>query len=165
MSKRRHIDDIEFSSIFRGLERALRLLDGVLKNGEVKKAGEVKDLLGIKGSHMVYSYSLRTLRDDKIERPTSKRSLIQEFPEESGKEPLIDIFDSKDHLTLIIDLSRFKEEDIKLKPIGSKLIISINNLTYKEISLPTTIKADKINTSYRNGILEVRLEKCKDKGH
>ena len=88
-----------------------------------------------------------------------KRSLIQGLPEESGKDPLIDIFDSKDNLTLIFDLPGFKEEDIKLKPIGNKLIISINDSSYKEISLPVTIKADKINKQYRNGILEVKLEK------
>ncbi|MCP8307719.1 MAG: Hsp20/alpha crystallin family protein [archaeon] len=162
MSKRRRLDDTEFSAMFRGLEKALHLLDEVLKNGEVKKAGEVKDLLGIKGSSMVYSYSIRTLTNDKIEESTLKRySTIRGLSEESGKEPLIDIFDSKDNLTLIIDLPGFKEEDIKLKPMGNKLIISINNLTYKEISLPTIIKADKINTRYRNGILEARLEKCK----
>ncbi|MCP8322395.1 MAG: Hsp20/alpha crystallin family protein, partial [archaeon] len=86
-------------------------------------------------------------------------STIRRLSEESEKEPLIDIFDNKDNLTLVIDLPGFKEEDIKLKPMGNKLIISIKNLTYKEIFLPTTIKPDKINTRYRNGILEVRLEK------
>lgn len=145
MSKRRHLDNTNFNATL--LEEALRLIDKVLKDGEVKKTGEVKDILGIKGSHMIYNYSLRTLSDDKIE--------------ESRKEPLIDVFDNEDYLTLIVDLPGFKEEDIKLKPMGNKLVISINNLTYKEISLPVIIKADKINTSYRNGILEVRLEKIK----
>ena len=144
MSKRRHFDDTKFGAIF---EKAFRLIDKVLKDGEVKKTGEVKDILGIKGSNMIYNCSLRTLSDDKIE--------------ESRKEPLIDVFDNEDYLTLIVDLPGFKEEDIKLKPMGNKLVISINNLTYKEISLPAIIKADKINTSYRNGILEVRLEKIK----
>lgn len=78
-------------------------------------------------------------------------------PEESKKEELVDIFKEKNKLRIVTELPDVKEKDIKVGVKGKKLTIKAGKHK-KEVKLPYSVKA-KIKKSYKNNILEVKLEK------
>lgn len=111
------------------------------------------------------SFHMRTLppkrgfykRGVKVER---KKVSLEE------QEPLLDIFDEGEYVRIVASLPGAKEKNINVGMMEDKLIISTDVLdnghllqkNYKEVSLPCPVKG-KIKSSYKNGILEVRLKK------
>ncbi len=78
---------------------------------------------------------------------------------EHEREPLIDVSDRGDYLSVVTELPGVEESDIRLE-VKNVLKISVNakNLRYsKEVLLPEHAKiTDK---TYKNNILEVKLKK------
>lgn len=84
------------------------------------------------------------------------------------RQPLIDVFEEQDHLTVLAELPGVNEKDIKIKADESTLTIIANNNTkkyLKKVRLPTSIKKDTVKSFYRNNILQVRLEKLRATKH
>ena len=80
------------------------------------------------------------------------------------KELLADIFDEPDCFRIIAELPGIAEDDIKTRfdPENRNLVIfAPNHGCYKEVRLPTSA-VGKITTSYKNGVLEVRVGKHDD---
>jgi HSP20 family molecular chaperone IbpA len=77
------------------------------------------------------------------------------------REPMIDVFEEADCLRVTAELRGFKEKDINLKVKGNILEINAENSGgkfQKKVELPYVV--NKImQSSYRNGILEVKLKK------
>jgi len=152
----------EFFSELGGL---LESFAKVLESGkpEVRREGEIKDFGGIKGANVAYTFSLKTLVNDE---PTIKgfRNTHGHLRKPlGGMEPLIDIFDEGTHFTVVAELPGAKEEDIKLSVEGSLLKISADTSAgeyRKEALLPAPVKTDLIEASYKNSVLEVKLEKA-----
>ncbi len=165
MSNKRPSGDTGFSDVFRALRNILRLVDEALKVGEAAQAGEVRDVLGIKGSSVRYSFSVKTLADNEAiqgTHPPQKPRNVGSTIEGWEREPLVDILDEGESLTLITELGGAGKDDIDIKAVGDNLIISVGKPSqkyYKEIPLPATVKPEKIKATYRNGILQVRVEK------
>ncbi|MBU3912591.1 MAG: Hsp20/alpha crystallin family protein [Nanoarchaeota archaeon] len=88
-----------------------------------------------------------------------KRSIKKIKPEEPKKEELVDIFEEKNKLVVITELPRVKEKEIKVSVKGKKLTIKAGKQK-KEVKLPYTVKS-KIKKSFKNNILEIKLEKGK----
>ncbi|MBU2497218.1 MAG: Hsp20/alpha crystallin family protein [Nanoarchaeota archaeon] len=81
-------------------------------------------------------------------------------PEKIEREPLIDVFDEKDILRVIVELPGVEEKDIHIETKDNLLVISAeqeDRKYQKEIKLPCAI--GKMEKNYKNGILEIRLEK------
>lgn len=77
--------------------------------------------------------------------------------------PLVDIMDSKGRITVFAELPGVKKKDIGLKVAEDCLTISVEKDTrnfYKEVSLPVNVKPGTAKASYKNGVLEVSLEKA-----
>jgi HSP20 family protein len=130
---------------------------------EVRQAGEIKDFGGIKGAGMSYDVSVKTLANGK----SSIKKAVSEVspPTIKEKEPMIDVYDEKDHVTVIVEVPGVEKlEDMKLNVSGDKLTLSTNAAkeNLKEVNLPCRVKADIADSTYRNGILEVKLEKIND---
>lgn len=135
----------------------------VLESGKPEfHAGKLKDIGGIKGAHMEYSFSLKTLGDDKF---------VKEFRNTHGHldkplgeiDPLIDILDEGAHMKVIAQLPIVKEDTIKLGVEGSVLAITIDapdGKYHKEVTLPNLVKPGFIEAAYKNGILEIKLKKA-----
>ena len=86
--------------------------------------------------------------------PQAKRGL-------GVKEPLADIFDEPDCFRIIAELPGVAEDDIKTSfdPENRNLVIlAPNHGYYKEVRLPPSA-VDEVTTSYKNGVLEVRVGK------
>ena len=77
----------------------------------------------------------------------------------------VDIFDEKDYLKIIAEIPGVDENDINLNLQGDKLTISTDipkRRYHQELKLPCAPKG-KIEKIYRNGILEVKIQKTEDK--
>jgi len=117
-------------------------------------------------------YSVRTLVGDKPVRKFHARRFESEIKETDLEEEInleerelaVDIFDEKDHLLVIMELPGVEKKDIKVDVDDDTLTISTDvpdRRYHKEVELPCAIKS-KIKTTYKNGILKVRLEKVRD---
>jgi len=75
---------------------------------------------------------------------------------------LLDLFDEGDYIRVTMELFGVNEDNIQLRINRDKLIINANSLEKKyqeEISLPVRVNSDGLSKKYKNGILEVRLQK------
>jgi len=83
---------------------------------------------------------------------------------EEVREPIVDIFDEKDHILVIVELPGVTKEKIKIEINGDILNLSTSDKGRqyaKEILLPHKVKAETLKTSYKNGVLEINVEKTK----
>lgn len=84
------------------------------------------------------------------------------------REPLIDIFEEEDHITVLAELPSVEEKDVNIKADENTLTITAENATKKYLKivrLPTRIKKSTIKSTYRNNILQIRLEKLRATNH
>ncbi|RLF09308.1 MAG: Hsp20/alpha crystallin family protein [Thermoprotei archaeon] len=90
-------------------------------------------------------------------RPTPRGPMVQE-----ETEPLVDVMDEGDYVKVYAELPGVNKEDIKLNASEDELVISVDTPQrkyYKEVKLPARVKPDTAKASYKNGVLEARLEK------
>ena len=95
--------------------------------------------------------------------------------------PAIDVMDRKDELVLRADLPGLTEKDIEINVQNGTLRLSGQRAEEKEtkeenyycserwsgsfsrtLTLPTGISPEKVNASFKNGVLEVHLPKTKE---
>ena len=77
------------------------------------------------------------------------------------REPLADVFDEPDCFRVVAELPGVAEGDIKTSfDLENRrlVILAPNHSYYKEVDLPPSA-ADDVTTSYKNGVLEVRVGK------
>jgi len=115
------------------------------------------------------SYATKPTGSLKISKPKKEISPIRtSMPLTTGsieeREPIVDIFEEKDHIKVMAELPGIEKNEIKLDIEDGTLTISTDTPTrkyYKKVELPSPVKKDSIESSYRNGILEVTLRKTK----
>lgn len=94
----------------------------------------------------------------KERRPEAVRP---EGPSPAPKERPADIFDEKDHIKVIAEIPGVDENDIKIDLQNDALTISVDIPDHKyhqDLKLPCEPKG-KLEKSYKNGILELKIEK------
>jgi HSP20 family protein len=146
--------------LFKGLEKSpafkerLKKIDEEverkLKEAPLKKTEEGK--FRIKGR-----FEARHLAPDKPYKPSMGKEVSPPMPQERPA----DIFDEKDYIKVIAEIPGVEEEDIKINLEKDRLTISVNVPDYKyhqELKLPCEPKG-KLEKFYRNGILEVKINK------
>lgn len=80
------------------------------------------------------------------------------------REPLTDISESEDEISITIEIPGVLEEQIEIISRDTKLIISVDSESveyYKEIDLGIEIVPESITTSYVNGVLDITAKKLK----
>jgi len=151
-----------FGGLFKGISNLIDLASKLSeKSGEIKETGEIKLGKEIKG---MYGFNIRTMAGGapKIEtfgniKKTPKGPVVEE-----EREPVVDIFDEKDHILIVAEVPGVREDDISFELKGDilKLSAKSGDRKYsKEILLSSKVREDKIESSYRNGILEIKLIK------
>ena len=76
--------------------------------------------------------------------------------------PLIDVFDEEDHIVFVMELKGVQEKDLRLNIVDGHLKVASNSglVNYAEdILLPAKVDPGSMQKRYRNGILEVKLQK------
>lgn len=77
-------------------------------------------------------------------------------------EPLVDVIDENDRVTVVAEMPGLSKDEIDIRIKDGKLIIAgkgKDRKYYKEIRLPPGIKPETAKAKYRNGVLEVTIEK------
>lgn len=153
--------------LFKGIGKIIELVSQMEEEGlgEVSRTGEIKGL-GEKAKGM-YGFTIRTGLGGTPEvsqfgniRPTPKGPVVEEV-----REPMVDVFDEADRLLVIAELPGVEEGHIHLEVKDDILVISAEDKERKyskEVLLPCTVDAGKMQSSYKNGVLEVTLPKAKE---
>jgi len=162
MSKRRRrsIFDI-FDDLFREIEEEFReFLSEAEKIREIREFDEgFKEIRG----PFIYGFRITIGPDGKpkveefgnVRRTGVKPKISEEI------EPLVDVLDEGDKIRIIAEMPGVEKENISLKAVDKKLVIRASNHKryYKEIELPDEVDISKAKASYRNGVLEILLDK------
>jgi len=151
---------ISFGGLFKGLGNLIDLASKLSEEG-VDKKGEIRGLP--KGARGVYGVSIRTMAGKPVIetfgniRETAKGPVVEEV-----REPIVDVFDEEDHIRLIAELPGVSEDKIKIEVTGDILNLTASDTDKKyakEILLPSKVNTQSLKNTYKNGILEITLEK------
>lgn len=78
------------------------------------------------------------------------------------REPLVDVQLAQKNIFVTVELPGVEKEDVRLNiPDGNTLeiIVAGTNSFYKKIVLPATVKKEHSQAKFKNGILEISLER------
>jgi HSP20 family protein len=158
------IGKLSFGDLIQGVGSFIDLVSRMEEEGkgEERREGEFTSPSGrVKA---VYGFSIKEgLGGRPIVEPFGNVKKTAQGPVvEEEREPLVDIFDEKDHVSLIIELPGVQLKDIHTEVKGDILTLSAANSSrkyYKEVVLPKNADADTVKNTYKNGILEIRMNK------
>ncbi|MCS7108769.1 MAG: Hsp20/alpha crystallin family protein [Sulfolobales archaeon] len=92
-----------------------------------------------------------------VKRIGSKPKIAEEI------EPLVDVIEEEDIIKVVAEMPGVEKEKVKVKATEDTLTIqgtNTNRKYYKELKLPANVKPETAKATYRNGVLEVTLEKA-----
>jgi len=158
--------------LVKGLGKFVDLVEKVEEaGGEIKRKGEIKGL-GEK-TKGIYGFSIKTgirgrpkiqtfgnIRPAKAAEGVKPKIKITE-----EREPIVDVFDEKDHILIVAELPGVSEDSITLDMKGDILTLEAGDEKRKyakEILLPAKVYPHTKETSFKNGVLEVRIKKIKE---
>jgi HSP20 family molecular chaperone IbpA len=125
--------------------KAIRRLDEA-ENRNSPKAFRFKDP---KTRGRLYHYPYK--------RPKNPGKIILKEPE-----PLLDVFNEGEDITVVAELKGFKRENIKIHTEKQRLTLSAKTQGrryYKRLNLPEIVIPEATFTTYKNGVLEIKLKK------
>jgi HSP20 family protein len=114
------------------------------------------------GKSFVYGFNMHTGPDGKPiieEFGNVPRQGIEHLPGE--REPLVDIIENAQGISVIAELPGVGKEDINLSTDGKSLSIKVDasgRKYFKDLRMPSEVDPDSIKATYKNGILEVKLK-------
>jgi len=77
--------------------------------------------------------------------------------------PLIDTFQDHNHITIVAQIAGFNQDTVKINVKDQKLTLSAKTKDrryYKNIPLPKVVIPNVVHTTYKNGVLEIKLRKA-----
>ncbi|MEI6309116.1 MAG: Hsp20/alpha crystallin family protein [bacterium] len=159
---------ISLGGLFEGLEKLVEAA-GKLKDlqGELHKEGEF-DLSHLKqGMKGVYGVSVRTMAGKKpvVETFGNIKSTPRGPEVEEEREPMVDLFDEVDETVITAEMPGVEESEIQVELKGDVLDLTAGGKYRKyrkEMLLEVPVVEESMKTTFRNGILEVRLTKKKE---
>ncbi len=152
--------------LFEGIQKLMEAASGLQGSEELNKTQEFTiPGLGEKGKG-IFGFSVRNLAGEtpgvKV-RPFGnihkrKEGLVVDV----ARDPVVDTFEEGDRIHVITELPGVSERDIKYEVDGDILTISSEgDRPYSaEVLLPSAVVPDDIESSYNNGILELKLKKA-----
>jgi len=159
--------DLGVGGIFKGLGDMLDLVSNLVEKADQLEGAESSGEFKIKGlgekGRGVYGFSVRTdiAGTPKVEHFGNIRT-TQEGPEVADvREPLVDLFDEAEEILIVAELPGVQEEEInvELKDDILRLETSGERKYAKEILLSDPVNPTSLTKTYKNGILEIRLQK------
>jgi HSP20 family molecular chaperone IbpA len=100
-------------------------------------------------------------------RPT--RYMVHRVSGEKGlrePKPLVDVLEGNDDIVVVAEFAGFNREDLRIHLKEQRLTLSAEALDrkfHKSLNLPKRVIASTICTTYKNGVLEIRLKKAIEK--
>ncbi len=156
---------LNLGGLFKGIEKLVDIAAELKEaGGEIKKEGEI-DLGNLKeGMKGVFGFSIKSAVGGKpVVEPFGNIKRTPKGPTiNKEREPITDIFDEEDEVIVMAEMPGINADDIKLDLKEDILDISAQNEDreyHKEVLLPAKIKAETLQSSYKNGILEIKMKK------
>lgn len=159
-------ESIEFGlgGLFKGIGSLFDLVSKMAEEGEEEyaRSGEAEALDG--KARVVYGFSVKMgLGGRPIIEPFGNVKATEEGAVAAEvREPLVDVLDEGERLVVIAELPGVDAEDIHLEIKEDILELTAearDRKYHKEILLPSPVESDTKETSYKNGILQVKLTK------
>lgn len=107
-----------------------------------------------------YGLSIRPLgaKPAKVATRVPPKKKVKEVKIESAEiEPVFDVFEEDDHISVIAEIPGANEEDIQIELEGNKLNISAG-MYRKIIVLPSEVETIK-ERSFKNGVLQLKIKR------
>jgi HSP20 family protein len=129
----------------------------------------LKESIGTEGSPFVYGFSMRIGPDGKpnIEEFGNIPGILSgEAPFPSDREPLTDVIEGEKEISVILELPGVEKKDIDLKTTEAFLEINVETPErsyHKKLSFPCKVKPETSKASYKNGVLDVRVERIEQR--
>lgn len=136
----------------------------LIRERKLPEGGTVKEF-----GPFVYGYSMTIGPDGKPiirEFGNIKPSWSKGLEVKEEREPLVDTMVDEKTVKVIAELPGVDKSDIKLNATEKSLTISVDTEKrkyYKELELPVEVDPESAKASYKNGVLEVTLERIKPK--
>ncbi len=83
----------------------------------------------------------------------------------SDPKPLIDIFQENNWITIVAEIAGFNKESFKINVKDQKITLSAKSKDrryYKSLNLPKVVIPSDIHTTFKNGVLEIKLKKAEN---
>lgn len=152
--------------LFEGIQKLVEAAAGLQESGEANQTQEFTiPGLGEKGKG-IFGFSVRNLAGEtpgvKVRPFGNIHKRKEGMVVEEARDPVVDTFEEGDRIHVITELPGVCESDIKYEVDGDILTISSEgDRPYSaEVLLPGAVKSDDIESSYNNGILELKLKKA-----
>jgi len=151
------------------LERIQKLVEAAGKiedSGEIGQTGEFQiPGLGEKGKG-IFGFSVKTMAGGEGKgvtvRPFGNIHKTKEgMTVEEDREPVVDVLEEGNQIRVIAELPGVSEGDITYEVAGDVLTISTegDRQYHAEVLLPSPAETESIESSYNNGVLELKLRK------
>jgi HSP20 family protein len=159
-----NLGTLSLGGIFKGIENVIDLVSKMEAVGV--REGKHEETFTSPSGHVnaVYGFSVKTsLAGQSVVEPfgnlrkTARGPVVGE-----ERQPLVDVFDEQDHILVIAELPGVAEEHVNVEVKGDILTLSAadgERKYYKEVVLPEDVDADTLQRKYKNGILEIKMNK------
>jgi len=100
--------------------------------------------------------SARSSKCFRVSKGFSKRKF-------GNPKPLIDIFQENNWITVVAEIAGFNKESFKINVKDQKITLSAKSKErryYKSLNLPKVVIPSDIHTTFKNGVLEIKLKKA-----
>jgi HSP20 family molecular chaperone IbpA len=166
-------DDFEEFGLFndkfmKKLREEIDAIFNEVKSGKLRGTWETKEINepGVKGWISMGRYrSDHAFEPIDPPKPQRRRPMPEtpfELPKNASKEmrePLTDIFEEGNAITIYVELPGEEKEDIQVKAGESSVGIKARNFC-KKIALPNgNVAAERMTSEYKNGVLRITLPK------
>lgn len=154
-----------FGGLFKGIEHLVDLAEKAEKaGGELKRESGWQGGTKEKPARAVYGFTVRTglgKAGSRIQTFGNIKKTKQGPRVVETREPLVDVFDEKDHIMVVAELPGVQESEIGLEVKGEVLNLhTTGEKKYaKEILLPAKINGASKETNFKNGVLEIKFKK------
>lgn len=157
------IGKISFGGIFQGIGNLFDLVSRLEQEaqGEVKRE---REFTTPSGRRAVYGFSVKTgiggmptVETFGNVKRTARGPVVEE-----ERQPLVDIFEERDHVLMIVELPGVEEGNIAIDVKGDILTLSAtggDRKYYTEVVLPKDADPNTLGRKYKNGVLEIRMNK------
>ena len=157
--------DIGLGGLFKGFGNLFDIVSKMSEEGKEEhiSTGEIKGLGDkVKG---IYGFSIRTGIEG---QPTVEQFGNIKKTEKGSvevaevREPIVDVFDEGDYIMVIAELPGVVKRDIHLEVKGDILSLKAEGKDRKyskEVLLPSEVEADSLETQYKSGIMEIKINK------
>jgi HSP20 family protein len=144
----------------RGLEGFIDFLSELADNGGHEQSGEIGD--DKRGIKAVYGFTVRVGDGDRSTVGPHRRGRSADVSAEQVIEPVVDVFDEGRTIVVVAELPGIADGGARYDVAGDELRLSAKGKgrTYRTtVNLPCSVTGTGATSSFRNGVLELKLPK------